>query len=91
MGLFSKKPGGTFFGNLLRGAGQAVSNAAGVPGMFGSGANMVPLGGTKTNAEYAADAAKAADSPAPFIMAPAAAPTAAGGGLLPGLSMPALL
>jgi len=51
MGLFSKKPGGTFFGNLLRVGGQAVSKAAGVPGLLGSGANKIEVGQTVTNAQ----------------------------------------
>jgi hypothetical protein len=54
MGLFSKKPGGTFFGNLLRAGGQAVSKAAGVPGLLGSGANRIELGQTQTNAQLSA-------------------------------------
>jgi hypothetical protein len=59
MGLFSKKPGGTFFGNLLRGIGGAVSSAVGLPGLLGSGANKIELGQTKTNAELYAEAAAA--------------------------------
>ncbi|MEO8933121.1 MAG: hypothetical protein ABI295_02350 [Xanthomarina sp.] len=38
MGLFTKKPGGTFFGNLLRVGSSAVTG-----GVFGSGKNMIPL------------------------------------------------
>lgn len=44
MGLFSKKPGGTFFGNLLRG----VANKA-TGGILGNGLNKIELGQTKTN------------------------------------------
>lgn len=51
MGLFSKKPGGTFFGNLLR---AGASKATG--GVLGTGANQIPLGQTKTNAQLAAEA-----------------------------------
>ncbi len=36
--LFAKKPGGTFFGNLLRVGAQKLSG-----GVMGQGANMVPL------------------------------------------------
>lgn len=48
MGLFSKKPGGTFFGNLLRGAANKASG-----GLLGTGANRIELGQTKTNAQLA--------------------------------------
>ncbi|UAY54794.1 hypothetical protein [Arachidicoccus terrestris] len=54
MGLFSKKPGGTFFGNLLRG----VANTA-TGGLLGNGDNMIPVGGTMTNKEYARRIAEA--------------------------------
>lgn len=37
MGLFKKKPGGTFFGNLLRMGANKVSG-----GLLGTGANMLP-------------------------------------------------
>lgn len=40
-GLFKKKPGGTFFGNLIRG----VANKA-TGGILGTGAHMIPLGST---------------------------------------------
>ncbi|WP_162800057.1 hypothetical protein [Pedobacter jeongneungensis] len=50
--MFSKKPGGTFFGNLLRGA---VNKASG--GMLGTGANRIELGQTKTNAQLAQESA----------------------------------
>eukprot|EP00388_Colpodella_angusta_P003492 GDKJ01012305.1.p3 GENE.GDKJ01012305.1~~GDKJ01012305.1.p3 ORF type:complete len:110 (+),score=12.60 GDKJ01012305.1:208-537(+) len=56
MGLFSKKPGGTFFGNLLRGVGSVVSQNIGMPGLLGSGANKIEFGQTKTNAQLAAEA-----------------------------------
>lgn len=39
-GLFKKKEGGTFFGNLLRVGASSVTG-----GILGSGANMIPLGG----------------------------------------------
>jgi len=38
MGLFSKKPGGTFFGNLLRIGANKLTG-----GVLGNGANMIPL------------------------------------------------
>lgn len=50
MGLFKKKAGGTFVGNLLR----AGSNKA-TGGVFGTGANKIELGQTKTNAELASE------------------------------------
>ncbi|RQO68511.1 hypothetical protein DBR40_19920 [Pedobacter sp. KBW01] len=50
MGLFSKKPGGTFFGNLLRG----VANKA-TGGLLGTGANRIEVGQTKTNAQLYAE------------------------------------
>lgn len=43
MGLFKKKPGGTFVGNLLR---TAANKATG--GIMGTGANRIPVGGTAT-------------------------------------------
>lgn len=52
MGLFSKKPGGTFFGNLLRG----VANKA-TGGLLGTGANRIEVGQTKTNAQLAQESA----------------------------------
>ena len=51
MGLFSKKPGGTFFGNLLRGVASAATG-----GILGSGANRIEIGQTKTNAQLQAEA-----------------------------------
>lgn len=36
--LFKKKPGGTFFGNMIRVAANKASN-----GVLGNGANMIPL------------------------------------------------
>src|SRR4051794_22848229 len=59
MGLFSKKPGGTFFGNLLRVGGNAVSQAAGVPGLLGTGANKIEVGQTKTNGQLIKEATAA--------------------------------
>mgnify|MGYP006891171638 CR=1 FL=1 len=50
MGLFKKKAGGTFFGNLLR---AGASKATG--GVLGTGANRIELGETKTNAELSAE------------------------------------
>jgi hypothetical protein len=50
MGLFKKKAGGTFFGNLLR---AGASKATG--GVLGTGANRIEVGQTKTNAELAAE------------------------------------
>ena len=50
MGLFSKKPGGTFFGNLLRGVASKASG-----GLIGTGANRIELGQTKTNAQLASE------------------------------------
>lgn len=49
MGLFKKKPGGTFFGNLLRAGSNKVSG-----GVLGTGANRIEIGQTQTNAELAA-------------------------------------
>lgn len=53
-GLFKKKPGGTFFGNLLR-AGASMATG----GVLGSGANKIEHGQTATNAEIAKDPTKA--------------------------------
>lgn len=47
--IFKKKPGGTLFGNLLRGAASHFTG-----GMLGSGANRIELGQTQTNAQIAA-------------------------------------
>ena len=52
--LFKKKPGGTFFGNLLRGATSAIPIIGGT--VVGTGANKIELGQTKTNAELAKEA-----------------------------------
>jgi len=49
--IFKKKPGGTFFGNLLRSGASAASG-----GILGQGANRIELGQTKTNAELATEA-----------------------------------
>lgn len=46
MGLFSKKPGGTFFGNLLRGVSSSLTGGA-----LGQGLNRIEVGETKTNKE----------------------------------------
>nr|WP_199158751.1 hypothetical protein [Pedobacter sp. ASV2] len=56
MGLFSKKPGGTFFGNLLRGVASKASG-----GLLGTGANRIELGQTKTNAQLAAESQQLTD------------------------------
>jgi hypothetical protein len=37
--LFKKKPGGTVFGNMLRGVAKTATG-----GILGNGANMIPLG-----------------------------------------------
>lgn len=65
MGLFKKKPGGTFFGNLIR---TAASKASG--GFLGTGANMLPAdsstAGRLEQSQQTVDAIKdkLADSPA---------------------------
>ncbi len=51
--LFKKKPGGTFFGNLLRGVSSAATG-----GILGSGANRIEVGQTATNKDIAADPSK---------------------------------
>ncbi len=48
MGLFKKKPGGTFFGNLLRAGSSKLA-----PGVLGTGANRIEMGQTLTNAQLA--------------------------------------
>lgn len=73
-GLFKKKPGGTFFGNLIRGV---TSSATG--GMLGSGANRIELGQTKTNAQLAAESAAAGTTPNPYVQGTAPPPTVQSG------------
>ncbi|QNK64248.1 hypothetical protein H7F33_07125 [Pedobacter sp. PAMC26386] len=46
--IFKKKPGGTFLGNLLRGAVKQIPIVGEV---VGNGANKIELGQTKTNAQ----------------------------------------
>jgi hypothetical protein len=52
--LFKKKPGGSFFGNLLRSATSAIPIIGGT--VVGTGANKIELGQTKTNAQLAKEA-----------------------------------
>ncbi|MBC9933324.1 hypothetical protein [Chitinophaga qingshengii] len=66
MGLFSKKAGGTFFGNLLRGVGSAVSG-----GLLGKGMSRIEVGQTKTNRQLMKEAkAIAAAGGTPMMVAP---------------------
>lgn len=51
MGLFTKKAGGTLFGNLLRGVSNKLTG-----GILGNGANRIEIGQTKTNAQLAKEA-----------------------------------
>lgn len=68
MGLFSKKAGGTFFGNLLRGVGSAVSG-----GLLGKGMSRIEVGQTKTNKQLMREAkAIAAAGGTPTMIAPPA-------------------
>lgn len=59
MGLFSKKPGGTLFGNLLRGVSSMASNVftqnTGVNLGLGSGAGRIEVGQKFTNKEILAN------------------------------------
>lgn len=68
MGLFKKKAGGTFFGNLLRGVGSAVSG-----GLLGKGMGRIEVGQTKTNKQLMREAkAIAAAGGTPTMVAPPA-------------------
>jgi|GEM_PF-4774756 len=49
--IFKKKPGGTLFGNLLRGVSSAIPIVGGT--VLGTGANKIELGQTQTNKELA--------------------------------------
>lgn len=48
MGWLTKKPGGTFMGNLFRAGSSKVA-----PGLLGTGANRIEFGQTLTNGELA--------------------------------------
>jgi hypothetical protein len=75
MGLFTRKPGGTKFGNILRGAAKIGQRIAGVDLGIGSGKNMIPLPDTSTS-----PVAPVNTSPVAPVSTSPVAP--AGGGLL---------